>query len=155
MWLNSDKIFLSVPVLILLATVCQGSDEVLHRQRRVLAYPYNSCTGVSDLSVGGKKDYIALIVTLIHLQVLVAISVPLGLEHRNVFVSYNFEANYNMPTSAPDLVPGPLKRLDLVDKDRSFKASGKNATNAVTIPEPPTFISRSKIYNLIESKING
>lgn len=54
MWLNSDKIFSSVPVLILLATVCQASDEVLHRQRRVLAYPYNSCTGVSDLCVWRK-----------------------------------------------------------------------------------------------------
>lgn len=92
-------------------------------------------------------------------QVLVAIAIPLGLAHRNVFVSYNFEANYNMPTSAPDLIPGPLKRLEyLVENDRSFKGYNYNATNRIAA-EPPTdkspLISRIKIYKLIESKING
>lgn len=69
-------------------------------------------------------------------------------------MSYNFEANYNMPTSAPDIIPGPLTRLDLVNKDRSFKGSGSNVTDAVTVPVTPQFISRMKIYKLIENKVN-
>lgn len=40
----------------------------------VLLYPYNACSGI-----------------------LVAIAIPLSLPGRNVFLSYNFEANYNMP----------------------------------------------------------
>lgn len=84
-------------------------------------------------------------------------AIPLGLEHRNVFVSYNFEANYNMPTSAPDLVPGPLTRLDLVDADRSFKSGvAYNETNIERLTKDKApLISRLKIYKLIESKIDG
>ena len=78
---------------------------------------------------------------------------PLGLEHRNVFVSYNFEANYNMPTTSKDIVPGPLKRLEyLVEAERSLK--GSQTANEVR-PEIPSLISRTKIYKLIESKISG
>lgn len=46
--------------------------------------------------------------------ILVAIAVPVhGLDGQNVFVSYNFEANYNMPNIPSDSVPGPIKRLKL------------------------------------------
>lgn len=82
-----------------------------------------------------------------------AMAIPLGLENRNVFVSYNFEANYNMPTSAPDLVPGPLKRLEyLVDAERSLKG---NRTSSSIENASSSFISRTRIYKLLESKING
>lgn len=76
-------------------------------------------------------------------------AIPLGLENRNVFFSYNFEANYNMPTSAPDIVPGPLTRLDLVDK-RSFGGNETELTN-----KTPNFLSRTRVYRLIEHKISG
>lgn len=33
------------------------------------------------------------------------------LEDQNVFVSYNFEANYNMPNVPNDSFPGPIKRI--------------------------------------------
>lgn len=55
----------------------------------VLLYPYNACSGI-----------------------LVAIAIPLNLPGRNVFLSYNFEANYNMPNQAADSFPG-LKLLIL------------------------------------------
>lgn len=54
----------------------------------VLLYPYNACSGI-----------------------LVAIAVPLNLKGRNVFLSYNFEANYNMPNQPSDSVPGPIVRF--------------------------------------------
>lgn len=43
--------------------------------------------------------------------ILVAIAVPVPLPDQNVFVSYNFEGNYNMPNIAPDSIPGPLVRV--------------------------------------------
>lgn len=45
--------------------------------------------------------------------ILVAIAVPVPLEDQNVFVSYNFEANYNMPNIPADSIPGPLIRVSL------------------------------------------
>lgn len=55
----------------------------------VLLYPYNACSGI-----------------------LVAIAIPLtGLPGRNVFLSYNFEANYNMPNQASDSMPGEINRF--------------------------------------------
>jgi hypothetical protein len=45
-------------------------------------------------------------------QVLIAIAIPLHLaKGRNVFVSYNFEGNYNEPIYAYETVPGPLVRV--------------------------------------------
>lgn len=52
-----------------------------------LLYPVNAATGI-----------------------LVAIAVPVPLEDQNVFVSYNFEGNYNMPNVAPDSFPGKIDR---------------------------------------------
>lgn len=91
------------------------------------------------------------------LQVLVAMAIPLNLEHRNVFVSFNFEANYNMPTTAPDIIPGPLKRLEYLveEEDRSFKGNSSYRVNAIERQETPSLFSRVKIYQLIESKISG
>jgi len=43
-------------------------------------------------------------------------AIPVALEEYNVFVSYNFEANYNMANVPADAVPGPLNRLKLTDK---------------------------------------
>lgn len=43
-------------------------------------------------------------------QILAAIAVPLN-DRKDVFLSYNFEANYNSPFTATDFVPGPLDRV--------------------------------------------
>lgn len=103
-----------------------------------------------------------------------AIAVPLIIPHRNVFVSYNFEANYNMPTTATDLIPGPLDRLEIID--RSFGASADinksdgeikeripTTTEESTTPKitktcqkrstNDSLFSRKKIYRMLESKL--
>ncbi|KAL5290536.1 hypothetical protein ACFFRR_010108 [Megaselia abdita] len=41
-----------------------------------------------------------------------ALAVPLNLPHRNVFMSYNFEANYNLPWHAENLIPGILEKFE-------------------------------------------
>lgn len=43
--------------------------------------------------------------------ILVAIAVPVALPDQSVFVSYNFEANYNMPNIPADAISGPLIRV--------------------------------------------
>lgn len=85
----------SLRLIILALIVCHGhggevekvkSQKVIHRgiHKRglfypVLLYPYNACSGI-----------------------LVAIALPLSLPGRNVFLSYNFEGNYNMPNQPGD-----------------------------------------------------
>lgn len=39
--------------------------------------------------------------------VLVAIAIPLDLQALDVFLSHNFEANYELPVEASDLTKGP------------------------------------------------
>jgi hypothetical protein len=71
----------SVFLLVILQINCDDKEEHQHSvQKRGIFYPWllyslNAATGI-----------------------LVAIAIPLHeLDNRNVFVSYNFEANYNMP----------------------------------------------------------
>ncbi|CAO1440459.1 unnamed protein product [Diamesa serratosioi] len=73
--------------------VVNSSESIVNVQKRAtpfvpVLYPVNAATGI-----------------------LVAIAIPLSLPNRNVFVSYNFEANYNMPNIPSDSFPGPIKRL--------------------------------------------
>jgi hypothetical protein len=92
----------AVRLTIISLTFCQidgiGNDTnqtVIHRgiHKRglfypVLLYPFNACTGI-----------------------LVAIAIPLNLPGRNVFLSYNYEFNYNMPNQPSDSVPGVITRF--------------------------------------------
>lgn len=86
-----NKWALKLTVLVIILNFCTvvGKSEnksAIHRgiHKRglfypVLLYPYNACTGI-----------------------LVAIAIPLALPGRNVFLSYNFEGNYNMPNQPGD-----------------------------------------------------
>ena len=70
-------------------------------------------------------------------------------------MSYNFEANYNMPIEASELIPGPLKRLEyLVEPEGERSLDHAEQGNSKEL-EKPSLISRTKIYKLIESKIKG
>ncbi|XP_065091656.1 uncharacterized protein LOC135712626 [Ochlerotatus camptorhynchus] len=55
-----------------------GSNEPhLQRSKRTLYFPYETCMGI-----------------------IAAIAVPLAVPDRNIFMSYNFESNYNDPTQS-------------------------------------------------------
>lgn len=92
MWSKSFVI-----VFVLFAEAVESSTNKSESDARVLPppppfeppllYPVNAATGI-----------------------LVAIAIPVPLEEQNVFVSYNFEANYNMPNVAPDSFPGKIDR---------------------------------------------
>ncbi|XP_016946599.1 uncharacterized protein LOC108022252 [Drosophila biarmipes] len=66
--------------------------------------------------------------------IFVAIAVPLELPHRNVFVSYNFEANYNLPANWEKWTifqNGPIESEEVVedtDTDTEAESSRKLAT---------------------------
>lgn len=107
----------------------------------VLLYPYNACSGI-----------------------LVAIAVPLkGLPGRNVFLSYNFEANYNMPNQASDSMPGEINRFpglnpqteppsfpDNEFAQRSFEKL-KVLPNGTEISENTTSSAENISYKVVES----
>lgn len=84
-----DRWALKLTIFVIIIHLSGGDEKtksVIHRgiHKRglfypVLLYPYNACSGI-----------------------LVAIALPLALPGRNVFLSYNFEANYNMPNQPGD-----------------------------------------------------
>lgn len=50
---------------------------------------------------------------------------PVPLPDQNVFVSYNFEANYNMVQFPNDSFPGPLRRVKLQDTYPATQLDGE------------------------------
>lgn len=61
---------------------------------------------------------------------------PLELPHRNVFISYNFEANYNLPWHAHDLIPGILEKFEgweegLFQKGEEGRAHVNNGNSSI------------------------
>ncbi|XP_053672671.1 uncharacterized protein LOC128722991 [Anopheles nili] len=89
------------------------------RSKRTLVYTFNSCSGI-----------------------LIALSIPLVVTGRNIFMSYNFEANYNMPTDSTDFTQGILKKGD---NDQIHEAEARQ----VRAPKRSS-LSRKKFYRTIE-----
>uniref|UniRef100_A0A182K734 Uncharacterized protein n=1 Tax=Anopheles christyi TaxID=43041 RepID=A0A182K734_9DIPT len=99
------------------------------RSKRTLVYTFNSCSGV-----------------------LFALSIPLLITGRNIFMSYNFEANYNMPTDSTDFTQGILKKgdNDQIHEAEARKTRGVSATPPVPLVPKGSSISRKKFYRTIE-----
>ncbi|XP_052863183.1 uncharacterized protein LOC128269819 [Anopheles cruzii] len=105
-------------------------SQTPERQKRTLVYTFNSATGI-----------------------LFALSVPLLITGRNIFVAYNFEMNYNMPTDSTDFTQGVLKKGDTneieggVASRRSREADSVGEARQV---RPRPSITRKKLYRSIE-----
>lgn len=67
---------------------------------------------------------------------MVAVAVPLDIEQRNVFVSYNFEANYGLPTDPS-----------------TFKPVNWFSTNDIRSVLKRSLINRKSVYALIRDKL--
>ncbi|XP_035900852.1 uncharacterized protein LOC118507022 [Anopheles stephensi] len=127
---------LLVGLIVLWATSLQAYSNVTEtseiasehgRSKRTLVYTFNSCAGV-----------------------LFALSIPLLITGRNIFMSYNFEANYNMATDSTDFTQGILKKGD---NDQIHEAEARKARDTArpVVPTPKrSSISRKKIYRAIE-----
>uniref|UniRef100_A0A182QYQ4 Uncharacterized protein n=1 Tax=Anopheles farauti TaxID=69004 RepID=A0A182QYQ4_9DIPT len=96
----------------------------LSRSKRTLVYTFNSCSGI-----------------------LIALSIPLLITGRNIFMSYNFEANYNMPTDSTDFTQGILKKGD---NDQIQEPAEARRTRRNTSVRPRSSWSRKKFYRTIE-----
>uniref|UniRef100_A0A182Q2Q2 Uncharacterized protein n=1 Tax=Anopheles farauti TaxID=69004 RepID=A0A182Q2Q2_9DIPT len=105
----------------------ETSDRAMERQKRTLVFTSDSATGI-----------------------LVALSVPLIIPGRNIFMAYNFEANYGMPIDASDFTQGVLKKVDndqIHNEGESVAAESDRAVRDVTTTRAFT---RKKLYRTIE-----
>lgn len=111
---SSAQIWVALGVAIsLFGTVCGLSAIINHRSsndtveisrsrtERSLMFPYNSALGVGDQKKWRLCDWVAndFFWGFVFRQLIVAIAVPLKVPDRNIFMSYNFEGNYNSPQS--------------------------------------------------------
>ncbi|XP_053658676.1 uncharacterized protein LOC128707743 [Anopheles marshallii] len=97
------------------------------RTKRTLVYTFNSCSGI-----------------------LIALSIPLLITGRNVFMSYNFEANYNMPTDSTDFTQGILKKGDNDQIHEAETRKVRDATRMFPATPKQSSLSRKKLYRTIE-----
>ncbi|KAG5670645.1 hypothetical protein PVAND_000893 [Polypedilum vanderplanki] len=154
-------------LLLTLILKCEGiliidkKDENHKLEKRAFYFPllygYNAATGI-----------------------VVAISIPLHDLDRNVFMSYNFEANYNMANQPEDSFPGPLVRWklgstyedlspkpDATPDDSIARNFNENSTQIETTIKSENevrkrrnladsmFTTRKGIYRLIESRLKA
>uniref|UniRef100_A0AAG5CV57 Uncharacterized protein n=1 Tax=Anopheles atroparvus TaxID=41427 RepID=A0AAG5CV57_ANOAO len=124
-------------VLLLLASLCvvqpmagselHGLHGELGREKRTLVYTKDGATGI-----------------------LIALSVPLLITGRNIFMAYNFEANYGMPSEASDFTQGVLKKVDNDQIQEQEGASERRAVRTVLKQSPVACFTRKKLYRTIE-----
>ncbi|XP_049288489.1 uncharacterized protein LOC125766505 isoform X1 [Anopheles funestus] len=102
--------------------------EVENRHKRTLVFTSDSATGI-----------------------LIALSVPLLIPDRNIFLAYNFEANYGMPGKASDFTQGVLKK---VDNDQIHPAPEGETESERTVRGTGTRFTRKQMYRTIELNLN-
>ena len=77
-----------------------------------------------------------------------SIAFPVADAENNLFVSYNFEINYNVVNTAPESFPGPVKRLKLDGKVE--RSSNKGSTNVNKV-----VATRIGVFRVIENVLNA
>ncbi|XP_023301277.2 uncharacterized protein LOC111683438 [Lucilia cuprina] len=87
--------------------------------------------------------------------IIAAIAVPLDLPHRNVFISYNFEANYNLPETwnLPPYAIG-VEEEDLFE-DAARYNNGKDCTNCTSSSAEETVEDVENEENMEENDIDS
>ncbi|XP_049537071.1 uncharacterized protein LOC125951958 [Anopheles darlingi] len=116
-------------------TIVAVPSDSQERSKRSLVYTYNSCSGI-----------------------LIALSIPLMVTGRNIFFSYNFEANYNMPTESTDFTQGILKKGDNDQihepTSRQLRSVNRNQPDQHSmqplLAQKRSSITRKKVYRMIE-----
>lgn len=75
-------------------TQFSNKTGIISRESRALAFPGSSTLGVKLI-----HKFLEHFNSVFSFQILLALAIPLGLPNQEVFMSYNFEANYNSPAS--------------------------------------------------------
>ncbi|EDO63475.2 AGAP004006-PA [Anopheles gambiae str. PEST] len=89
--------------------------------------------------------------------ILFALSVPLLIPDRNIFLAYNFEANYGMPGKASDFTQGVLKKVDndQIHPEEGEAAEDKRSIRTTAAATTATAgFTRKKVYRMIELNLN-
>lgn len=86
----------------------------------------------------------------------VALAVPISDDVNNLFVSYNFEMNYNMVNRAEESFPGPLVRLKLArDGKTSLKIDDAKSLSKNFAGINKILFTRVGFYMIIESRLDA
>lgn len=75
-------------------------------------------------------------------------AIPVDLQDRNLYVSYNFEANYVLPAQSTDFTQGFFDKILLLDG-----VDEAEDENFARMTESLGFLSRRNVYRMIEQKI--
>lgn len=84
--------------------------------------------------------------SLTYFQILVALALPIDIPRKNVYLSYNFEANHGTPTMASDFTNGLLQKILFESKQLDDLESRKKRSLIE--------FSRKRFYNILEEKMN-
>lgn len=85
----------------------------------------------------------------------VAIAIPVEDEISNLFVSYNFEMNYNMVNIAPESFPGPLLRFQFTDNKTKNRKIVKKSLKEISEVENKTVFTRTGLYRVFINRLNA
>lgn len=92
---------------------------------------------------------------------MVAVALPIDLPGRNIYVSYNFEANYVLPSRSTDFTEGFYEKVLFVDgveekvDENSENVENDESENLARKAENFNLLSRRNLYQLIEHKMGN
>lgn len=94
---------------------------------------------------------------------MVAVAFPIDLPGRNIYVSYNFEANYVLPSKSTDFTEGFYDKILFVDgveeeekvDEVEEKFADDESENLARKTENFSLLSRRNLYQLIEYKLGA
>lgn len=88
---------------------------------------------------------------------MVAVAFPIDLPGRNTYVSYNFEANYALPSQSTDFTHGLYDKvllLDGVEEEQGADDVQAGEDIASRNLKNNNFLSRKNVYQMIEEKMD-
>uniref|UniRef100_A0AAG5CU86 G-protein coupled receptors family 1 profile domain-containing protein n=1 Tax=Anopheles atroparvus TaxID=41427 RepID=A0AAG5CU86_ANOAO len=113
------------------------ADDVVKSRQKRIAFTVNSAMGI-----------------------IFAIAVPLGIPDRNLFMSYNFEGNYNSPADAniysegfANFIKGIVEPLTAPSRPPESFGIRKRSTKTHDQPPVTAQITRRQIYKMIRKQL--
>uniref|UniRef100_A0A182K9F7 Uncharacterized protein n=1 Tax=Anopheles christyi TaxID=43041 RepID=A0A182K9F7_9DIPT len=124
---------------VLAGDATAGNDVAKSRQKRIV-FPVNAAIGI-----------------------IFAIAVPLGIPSRNIFVSYNFEGNYNSPADAniftegfANYIKGVVEPLTAPSVPvESYGIRRRSAAESVVRPAITAQVTRRQIYRMLQKQLQS
>lgn len=88
-----------------------------------------------------------------------ALALPIDVPGQNLYMSFNLEANYALPTKSTDFTQGLYEKILFVDgvqpEEAVTEADPNEDFTARKMKNAPALISRKHIYEMVEKKIDS